>query len=86
MLSCTVPALETHLLHLQNESLLQILPETSLRESFQKGKINRKIRTCWETRSAVPTSFPVPPDGRSLQPVSFSVYYRWSENSKTNSH
>lgn len=48
MLSCTVSALGTNLLHLQNESLLQILPEASLRESFQKGKINRKIRTCWK--------------------------------------
>lgn len=40
---CMVSALETNLLHLQNESLSHILPEACLRESFQKGKMNRKI-------------------------------------------
>lgn len=36
-------ALEMNRPHLQNKSLLQILPEACWRESFQKGKINRKI-------------------------------------------
>lgn len=40
---CVVSALETDLLQLQNESLSHILPEACWRESFQKGKMNRKI-------------------------------------------
>lgn len=83
---CAVSVLEMNLLHLQNESLTdfawslleRIFPE----RQDQQEDLNQSGNVfCY------PYQFPLcHQTGGPCSPCSSTVYYRWPENSKTDSH